>query len=78
MLLQILDDGRATDGQGRTVNFKNTIVILTSNTGADAVIEAEADPNPNPNPSPNPSPNQAEGDPSKADEVRLKVMGAHN
>ena len=57
MLLQILDDGRATDGQGRTVNFKNTIVILTSNTGADAVIEAEADPNPNPDPSPNPSPN---------------------
>ena len=44
MLLQILDDGRATDGQGRTVNFKNTIVILTSNTGAAAVIEAEGDP----------------------------------
>ena len=44
MLLQVLDDGRATDGQGRTVNFKNTIVILTSNTGAEAVIEAEGDP----------------------------------
>ena len=48
VLLQVLDDGRATDGQGRTVNFKNTIVILTSNTGADAVIEAEADPEPEP------------------------------
>ena len=42
--LQVLDDGRATDGQGRTVNFKNTIDILTSNTGAEAVIEAEGDP----------------------------------
>merc|ERR1719353_1571714 len=31
VLLQVLDDGRATDGQGRTVNFKNCIVILTSN-----------------------------------------------
>merc|ERR1719235_3154144 len=44
VLLQVLDDGRATDGQGRTVNFKNTIVILTSNTGADAVLEAGGDP----------------------------------
>jgi len=44
VLLQILDDGRATDGQGRTVNFKNTIVILTSNTGADAVLEGGGDP----------------------------------
>ena len=34
MLLQILDDGRLTDGQGRTVDFKNTIVIMTSNIGS--------------------------------------------
>ena len=34
MLLQILDDGRLTDGQGRTVDFKNTIIIMTSNVGA--------------------------------------------
>lgn len=34
MLLQILDDGRLTDGQGRTVDFKNTVIILTSNVGA--------------------------------------------
>ena len=33
-LLQIMDDGRLTDGQGRTVNFKNTIIIMTSNVGA--------------------------------------------
>ena len=33
-LLQILDDGRLTDGQGRTVSFKNTIIVLTSNIGA--------------------------------------------
>jgi len=38
VLLQVLDDGRLTDGQGRTVNFKNTIVILTSNMGS-ALIE---------------------------------------
>ena len=34
VLLQILDDGRLTDGQGRTVDFKNTIVIMTSNVGS--------------------------------------------
>jgi ATP-dependent Clp protease ATP-binding subunit ClpA len=32
-LLQVLDDGRLTDGQGRTVDFKNTVIILTSNVG---------------------------------------------
>ena len=36
VLLQILDDGRLTDGQGRTVDFKNTIVIMTSNIGSHA------------------------------------------
>jgi ATP-dependent Clp protease ATP-binding subunit ClpB len=40
-LLQILDDGRLTDGQGRLVNFKNTIIIMTSNIGSEAVAEAE-------------------------------------
>jgi ATP-dependent Clp protease ATP-binding subunit ClpB len=43
VLLQILDDGRVTDGQGRTVNFKNTIIILTSNVGAQTIIGAEGD-----------------------------------
>jgi ATP-dependent Clp protease ATP-binding subunit ClpB len=38
-LLQILDDGRLTDGQGRVVNFKNTIVIMTSNLGGDLIAE---------------------------------------
>ena len=38
VLLQILDDGRVTDGQGRTVDFKNTIIILTSNLGADLIL----------------------------------------
>ena len=37
ILLQILDDGRLTDAQGRTVDFKNTVVILTSNLGADRI-----------------------------------------
>ncbi|MBM4251330.1 MAG: ATP-dependent chaperone ClpB [Deltaproteobacteria bacterium] len=39
VLLQILDDGRATDNQGRTVNFKNTIIIMTSNIGAQYLLD---------------------------------------
>jgi ATP-dependent Clp protease ATP-binding subunit ClpB len=39
LLLQVLDDGRLTDNQGRTVNFKNTIVIMTSNLGAPLIME---------------------------------------
>src|SRR5213078_1234715 len=39
VLLQLLDDGRLTDGQGRTVDFKNTIIIMTSNLGSDAILE---------------------------------------
>ena len=39
VLLQILDDGRVTDTQGRTVNFKNTIIIMTSNIGAQHLLE---------------------------------------
>ncbi len=39
VLLQVLDDGRLTDGQGRQVSFKNTIVIMTSNVGSDAIAE---------------------------------------
>lgn len=39
ILLQVLDDGRITDSQGRTVNFKNTIIIMTSNAGASSIIE---------------------------------------
>jgi ATP-dependent Clp protease ATP-binding subunit ClpB len=38
-LLQILDDGRLTDGQGRTVDFKNTVLILTSNIGSQHIVE---------------------------------------
>ena len=39
ILLQVLDDGRITDSQGRTVDFKNTIIILTSNLGSSAILE---------------------------------------
>jgi ATP-dependent Clp protease ATP-binding subunit ClpB len=42
-LLQILDDGRLTDGQGRTVDFKNTVLILTSNIGSQYIIELGAE-----------------------------------
>ena len=39
MLLQILDDGRLTDSHGRVINFKNTVVIMTSNVGARLITE---------------------------------------
>lgn len=39
VLLQVLDDGRITDGQGRTVDFKNTVIILTSNLGSTTILE---------------------------------------
>jgi ATP-dependent Clp protease ATP-binding subunit ClpB len=42
VLLQVLDDGRLTDGQGRTVNFKNTVVIMTSNVGSTAIAATNA------------------------------------
>jgi len=42
VLLQVLDDGRLTDGQGRTVNFKNTVIIMTSNLGSQ-MIQSMAD-----------------------------------
>ncbi len=42
VLLQVLDDGRLTDGQGRTVDFKNTIIVLTSNLGSD-ILAAQAE-----------------------------------
>ncbi len=41
ILLQVLDDGRLTDGQGRVVDFKNTIIIMTSNLGSDLILEEE-------------------------------------
>ncbi len=40
VLLQVLDDGRLTDGQGRVVDFKNTIIIMTSNLGSDLILNA--------------------------------------
>jgi ATP-dependent Clp protease ATP-binding subunit ClpB len=43
VLLQVLDDGRLTDGQGRTVDFRNTVFIMTSNVGAHALIDESLD-----------------------------------
>ncbi len=43
VLLQILDDGRLTDGQGRTVDFRNTVLIMTSNIGSEHIAELSAD-----------------------------------
>ena len=42
MLLQILEDGRLTDSQGRTVNFKNTVIIMTSNLGARVITDKKS------------------------------------
>ncbi|MCM1129056.1 MAG: ATP-dependent chaperone ClpB [Oxalobacter formigenes] len=43
VLLQVLDDGRMTDGQGRTVDFKNTVIVMTSNLGSHLIQEMEAE-----------------------------------
>ena len=45
VLLQVLDDGRLTDGQGRTVNFKNTVIVMTSNLGSQAIQEMSGEQN---------------------------------
>ena len=45
ILLQILDDGRITDSQGRTVDFKNTIIIMTSNLGSEYILDENVDTN---------------------------------
>ena len=45
VLLQVLDDGRLTDGQGRTVDFRNTVIVMTSNLGSDRIQELAGDDN---------------------------------
>ena len=49
MLLQVLDDGRLTDGQGRTGDFRNTVIILTSNLGTEFLGQGRR-PDPRPRP----------------------------
>ncbi len=45
ILLQVLDDGRLTDGQGRTVDFRNTVIVMTSNLGSDLIQDLEGEDN---------------------------------
>jgi ATP-dependent Clp protease ATP-binding subunit ClpB len=45
ILLQVLEDGRLTDGQGRTVDFRNTVIVMTSNLGSDLIQEMAGDEN---------------------------------
>lgn len=45
ILLQVLDDGRLTDGQGRTVDFRNTVIVMTSNLGSDLIQELTGEDN---------------------------------
>src|SRR5213075_3285923 len=44
VLLQVLDDGRLTDGQGRTVDFKNTVIVMTSNLGSQQIMQLAGQP----------------------------------
>jgi ATP-dependent Clp protease ATP-binding subunit ClpB len=44
VLLQVLDDGRLTDGQGRTVDFKNTVIVMTSNLGSQHIMQMVGQP----------------------------------
>jgi ATP-dependent Clp protease ATP-binding subunit ClpB len=44
VLLQVLDDGRLTDGQGRTVDFKNTVIVMTSNLGSHHIMQMAGQP----------------------------------
>jgi ATP-dependent Clp protease ATP-binding subunit ClpB len=46
LLLQVLDDGRLTDGQGRTVDFRNTVIVMTSNLGSQMIQELSSDDSP--------------------------------
>jgi ATP-dependent Clp protease ATP-binding subunit ClpA len=46
--LQVLDDGRLTDGHGRTVDFKDTVIIMTSNVGSQLILAIEAARSPRP------------------------------
>ena len=46
ILLQVLDDGRLTDGQGRTVDFRNVILVLTSNLGSQFLVDPNLDAKP--------------------------------
>jgi ATP-dependent Clp protease ATP-binding subunit ClpB len=43
ILLQVLDDGRITDSQGRTVDFRNTVIVMTSNIGSDHILDVSGD-----------------------------------
>ncbi len=67
ILLQVLDDGRLTDGQGRTVNFSNTIIIMTSNLGSEIISRATESSS---------SSGQAEGEESVRREV-MEVVRSH-
>lgn len=61
ILLQVLEDGRLTDGQGRTVDFRNTVLIMTSNVASDAIQRFAAKENPDSNACKGESVNQDEG-----------------
>jgi ATP-dependent Clp protease ATP-binding subunit ClpB len=65
VLLQILDDGRLTDSQGRVVSFRNTVIIMTSNVGSQFILEASP-----------PDPLSQAGDGGRWADVEQRVLGA--
>ena len=68
ILLQIMEDGMLTDGKGRTVNFKNTILVMTSNVGSKRILEVAN------NRGSSPSPAAPSVDPLKPDEVMTRLQ----
>ncbi|PPT90377.1 ATP-dependent chaperone ClpB [Xanthomonas theicola] len=68
ILLQVLDDGRLTDGQGRTVDFRNTVIVMTSNLGSHQIQELSGDSVPGPDGKPS-------GGPEAYTQMRAVVMG---
>jgi ATP-dependent Clp protease ATP-binding subunit ClpB len=69
VLLQVLDDGRLTDGQGRTVDFRNTVIVMTSNLGSNLIQELSGDSVPVPDGKPS-------GAPEAYTQMKAVVMGA--
>merc|ERR1712178_623063 len=69
ILLQVLDDGRITDSQGRTINFKNTVIIMTSNIGSGFLLDEILSRNKS-------SSSTSLGGESASSEVKEHVMGA--
>ncbi|MHB8425899.1 MAG: ATP-dependent chaperone ClpB [Gammaproteobacteria bacterium] len=77
VLLQVLDDGRLTDGQGRTVNFKNTIIVMTSNLGSQVIQEMVADAHERASAAGGRTPGAAEENYAKMKDAVMEIVAQH-